>query len=64
MQASRKAKTTDENIEGVKKMILDNHRITVREVADDVGISFGSCLAIFKADLGLKRVEAEIFQNY
>ena len=38
--------TTDENIEAVKKTILDNHRITIREVADDVNISFGSCQAI------------------
>ena len=30
--------TTDENIEAVKKMILDNRRIIIREVADDVGI--------------------------
>ena len=30
--------TTDENIDAVKKMILDNHRITIREVADDVGL--------------------------
>ena len=28
--------TTDENIEAVKKMILDNRWITIREVADDV----------------------------
>ena len=28
--------TTGENIEVVKKMILDNRRITIREVADDV----------------------------
>ena len=26
---------TDKNIEAVKKMILDNHRITIREAADD-----------------------------
>ena len=32
--------TTDVNIEAVKKMILDNRRITTREVADVVGISF------------------------
>ena len=33
---------TDENIEAVKKIILDNRRI--KEVVDDVGaISFGSC---------------------
>ena len=28
--------STDENIEAVKKMILDNSRITIWEVADDV----------------------------
>ena len=35
--------TIDENIETVKKMILNNHRITtsIREVVDDIGISFG-----------------------
>ena len=38
--------TTDENIEAMKKMILDNHRISIRGVADDVGISFGLCQAI------------------
>ena len=36
------ALTTDENIETVTKMILDNRGITIRKEADDVGISFGS----------------------
>ena len=40
---------TNENIETVKKMIFDNcRRITIGEVADDVGISFGSCQAILR----------------
>ena len=39
--------TVDENIEAVKKIILGNSRIIIREVPDDVGISFGSCQAIF-----------------
>ena len=30
--------TIDKNIEAVKKLILDIHRITIKEVADDVGI--------------------------
>ena len=42
--------TTDEN----------NRRITVREVADDVGISFDSCQAIFKDVLGMKFAAARI----
>ena len=46
--------TNDDNIEAVKKMTLDNHRITIREVADDVGTSFGSCQAYFANVLGMK----------
>ena len=37
------ASTTDENIKAVKKMMLDNRRISIRKVADDVGVSFGLC---------------------
>ena len=50
----------DENIEAVKKIILGNRRITIREAADDVGISFGSCQAIFTDVLGMKLVAAKI----
>ena len=32
------------------------HRITIREVADDAGISFGLCQANFTNVLGMKRV--------
>ena len=47
--------TTDENIEAVKKIILDNRRTTIREDFDDIGISFGSCQTIFMDVLGMKR---------
>ena len=52
--------TTDENIEAVKKMILDKRRIRITEVVDNVGISFGSCQAIFAGVLGIKCVAAKI----
>ena len=52
--------TTDENIEVVKKMIFDNRRTTIREVADKVGASFGSCQASFTDVLGLKHAAAKI----
>ena len=41
-------------------MILDNRRITIRVVADDVGISCGSCQVIFTDVLGIKRAAAKI----
>ncbi|UYV75597.1 hypothetical protein LAZ67_13000696 [Cordylochernes scorpioides] len=51
--------TTDEKINEVEKMILDNRRITVREVAEDLNISIGSCHSIFINDLGMRRVAAK-----
>ena len=50
--------TTRENIEAVKKMILDNRRFSIREVANDVGIS---CQAIFTDVLAIKHAAAKIF---
>ncbi|KAG6461014.1 hypothetical protein O3G_MSEX012380 [Manduca sexta] len=38
--------TIDEKIDEVKKMVLANRRITVREIAEDLGISIGSCHSI------------------
>ena len=52
--------TTDENIEEVMKIILDNRWITIKEFADDVGISFGSCQAIFMDVSGMKPETAKI----
>ena len=48
-------RTIGKNIEAVKETILDNRRITIREVANDVGIPFASCQAIFTEVLGMKR---------
>ncbi|UYV70302.1 hypothetical protein LAZ67_7002473 [Cordylochernes scorpioides] len=51
--------TTDEKINEVEKMILANRRITVREVAENLNISIGSCHSIFINDLGMRRVGAK-----
>ena len=53
------ASTTNENTEAVKKIVMENRQITIREVAEDVGISVGSCHAIFSDILDLKRVAAK-----
>ncbi|UYV81547.1 hypothetical protein LAZ67_20001502 [Cordylochernes scorpioides] len=51
--------TTDEKINEVERMILANRRITVREVAEDLNMSIGSCHSIFINDLGMRRVAAK-----
>lgn len=40
--------TTDENVEAVKKMILYNRRITIREVAGDVDMSLFTNVSVTK----------------
>ena len=52
--------TTYENLEALKKMSLDNHRINIRAVADDVSTSCDSCQAIFMDVFGMKRAAAQI----
>ena len=39
---------------------MDNHWINIREAADDVGISFCACQAIFTDVFGMKRVAVKI----
>ena len=54
----KNASTTDENIEAVRKMILDISRITIWEVADNVGIKLWWTQTIFTHILGMKRAAA------
>ena len=51
--------TTNENTKAVKKIVMENRRITIREVAEDVGISVGSCHAVFSDIFCLKHVAAK-----
>jgi len=40
----------------VRTIARNNRRLTVQEIADDCGISVGSCDAILTEDLQMKRV--------
>lgn len=51
--------TTDDNVEQVKEIILENRRIPVGEVADKVGILFGSWQWIFFDVFGTKYMVAK-----
>ena len=55
--------TTDENIQAVKKMILDNRWITIEEFADDVVKTFSSCQAIFTDIWTWNMRQRRLFQN-
>ena len=52
--------TDDTHVERVKSLVRANRRMTIRELADEVNISFGSRKAILTDILGMSRV-ASIF---
>ena len=56
----RKSSTDEHHVKQVKKMVLKNRRLTIRDVADSLQISFGSVQAILKNDLGLRRVKSRL----
>jgi len=49
----------DNVINQVRTLLMPDRRITLRELADEVGVSIGSVHTILTADLGLRRVSAK-----
>lgn len=49
---------TDENIQAVRDILEDDRRVTVSEIAEQVGVSYGSCQTIITEHLGLRKKEA------
>lgn len=49
---------TSENVERVEQLILDNRRITIREISEEVGISVGSVEDIVHKNLQFSKVSA------
>jgi histone-lysine N-methyltransferase SETMAR len=49
----------DENVAAVRAKIRENRRLTIREIAKDIQISFGSVQSILTDDLGMRRVSAK-----
>jgi hypothetical protein len=55
--------TNDNHVERVHALIHGNGCLTVREVADEVGISIGSCRHIFTEELQMRRISAKFMQR-
>jgi hypothetical protein len=50
----------DDVIDQVRTLVMQDRRITVRELAIEVGVSTGSVHSILAEALGLKRVSANL----
>ena len=53
---------TQEKVERVSEMIRSNRRLSIREIAQDLNISYGSVQNILTTDLNMRRVSAK-FDN-
>jgi hypothetical protein len=54
--------STSRNLDVINKvhsLIMEDHWLTVREIANDIGISYGSAHTILTDDLGMRRVAAK-----
>lgn len=52
--------STEENIDKVKEIVMKNHRSSLREMTQDLGISHESVRTILVDVLGMRRVSARL----
>ena len=50
---------TQENVERISEMIWSNRRLTIREISEDLNISYSSVQNILTTDLNMGRVSAK-----
>ena len=51
---------TDENINKVREMLINNRKLIIRELAEDLNIAYGSIQDIVVNGLGLRRIAAKL----
>ncbi|XP_018049472.1 PREDICTED: histone-lysine N-methyltransferase SETMAR-like, partial [Atta colombica] len=51
---------TDENINKMREMLINNRKLTIRELTEDLNIAYGSIQDIVINGLGLRRVAAKL----
>jgi histone-lysine N-methyltransferase SETMAR len=54
----------DELIDQVRTLVMQDHRVTVRELAEEVAISSGSVHSILTDDLTMRRVSAKFMTTH
>jgi hypothetical protein len=55
---------TNETVDRVNKVIRGNRRLTIREIADELNLSFGTCQAILTQDLVSAKLVPRLLTQY
>lgn len=50
---------TAENVERIRELIHEDRRLTIHDLADNVGISYGVCQEILTENLNMRRIAAK-----
>lgn len=50
---------TNENVDRVREIIRNNRRLTIREMSEEVEISYGSCQYKLTNDLAMRRISVK-----
>lgn len=51
--------TTEENVESIRRVVHEDRRITIKDIASSTNLSFGTVQAILTGDLNMHRVAAK-----
>jgi len=60
VEDERRPSKTDENINKVREMLINNRKLTIRELAENLNIAYESIQDIVVNDLDLRRVAAKL----
>ncbi|XP_050934319.1 zinc finger protein 280D [Lates calcarifer] len=52
--------TTPENVQEIERLVRQNRRITIKEIADTVNVSFGTVHTILTSNLNMHRIAAKL----
>ncbi|XP_023215894.1 putative uncharacterized protein FLJ37770 [Centruroides sculpturatus] len=55
--------TDEQHVAQIRDLVLNDRRMTIKDIIEHVPVSFGSCQAILKDHLGLQLIASRVIQK-